>query len=96
MGANVHAVDSKNLKPLNLANSKESNAATQALLHAATIRLPCMHIESVFADLNKHPTQTLFTSMEVKDVFCKCAAQKQSLTFRSVPVVCCLRARVGV
>lgn len=38
MGANVHAVDNKSLKPLNLANSKESNQATQALLHAATIR----------------------------------------------------------
>lgn len=38
MKADVHAIDSKNLKPLNLANSKESNVETQAMLHAATIR----------------------------------------------------------
>jgi hypothetical protein len=37
-GANVHAVDGKQMKPVNLANSKESNAATQRMLHQATVK----------------------------------------------------------
>lgn len=38
MGADAHAVDNKKMKAINLANSKESNAPTQQLLHTATIR----------------------------------------------------------
>ena len=37
-GANVHAIDAKQMKPVNLANSKESNSATQHMLHLATLK----------------------------------------------------------
>jgi hypothetical protein len=51
MGANVHAVDNKAMKPLNLASSKESNAATHAMLHAATIRSVYIHIARIYVHM---------------------------------------------